>query len=69
MSAALENSKLLYKLAGRLRISDKLDDVGVWNKVFDASLNHWIIIRDFQNDLMYRGWVESLLIAYINPAR
>lgn len=59
ISAALVNSKLLFRFASKLRISDKLDDLGVWNKAFEASLNHWIIIRDVQNDLMYRGWVEA----------
>jgi hypothetical protein len=26
---------------------------------FDSPLNHWVVIRDIQNDLMYQGWVES----------
>jgi len=57
--SALENYKILYKLANKLKISDKLDDIGVWNKAFDSPLNHWVVIRDIQNDLMYQGWVES----------
>jgi Family of unknown function (DUF6338) len=59
ISTALVNSKLLFKFASKLRISDKLDDIGVWNKAFEASLNHWVIVRDIESNLMYRGWVES----------
>lgn len=55
----LINSKLLYKVANVLNISDKLDDLGVWNRAFEVSLNNWIIIRDIENDLMYQGWIES----------
>ncbi|AFY50466.1 hypothetical protein Nos7524_4723 [Nostoc sp. PCC 7524] len=58
-SAFLINHNLLFKLANKLKISDKLDDISLWNKVFDSPLNHWIVIRDIQNDLMYRGWVDS----------
>jgi hypothetical protein len=57
--AALINHNVLFKLANKLMISDKLDEISLWNKVFDSSLNHWIVIRDIQNDLMYRGWVDS----------
>lgn len=57
--AGLVNSKILFKTARKLRISDKLDDIGVWNETLESSLNHWIVIRDIQNNLMYRGWVKS----------
>ena len=59
MSAALVNSRLLFKLSSKLNISDKLDDIGVWNKALEDSLNNWIVIRDIKNDIMYMGWVES----------
>jgi Family of unknown function (DUF6338) len=58
--SALINHKVLYKLANKLKISNKVDDIGVWNLAFDSSSNDWVIIRDNQNDLMYQGWIESV---------
>jgi hypothetical protein len=58
-SAAFVNSRVLFKLSSKLNISDKLDDIGVWNKALEDSLNNWIVIRDVKNDIMYRGWIES----------
>jgi diacylglycerol kinase len=55
----LINSRLLYKTANALKISDKIDDIGVWNHAFEAARNQWVIVRSNQDDLMYRGWVES----------
>ncbi len=59
VAASLINSKVLYRVANLLKISDKLDDLGVWNRAFEVSLNNWVIIRDIENDLMYQGWIES----------
>ncbi len=58
--SALINHKVLYKMANKLNISDKVDDIGVWNTAFDSSSNHWVIIRDNQKDLIYQGWIESV---------
>ncbi len=57
--AALVNYKLIYKIANKLKISYKLDDLGVWNKAFESPFNDWIIVRDHKSDLMYRGWIEA----------
>ncbi|MDJ0899751.1 MAG: DUF6338 family protein [Xenococcus sp. MO_188.B8] len=57
--SAFVNSKWLYKFANKINISNKLDDLGVWNRAFDSELNHWIVIRDEQADTMYQGWVDS----------
>ena len=60
VSAAWINFRCLYWIARKLKVSDKLDDIGVWNKALGSSLGEWIVIRDYKEDLMYRGWVDSV---------
>jgi hypothetical protein len=56
---SLAHHKILFKTARKLKISDKLDDIGLWNETLESSVNRWVVIRDIPNDLMYRGCVHS----------
>ncbi|MEM6526619.1 MAG: hypothetical protein AAF693_22695 [Bacteroidota bacterium] len=57
--AYLVNSKILLYMAAKLKLSNKLDDLGVWNQACEWGQNQWIVIRELDSDLLYRGWLRS----------
>ncbi len=53
------NHKLLNRFAKWLDISRKFGDLDVWGYVFNSEEVEWILIRDYEKDLMYEGWVGA----------
>ena len=54
------NHKLMFRIAKRIRASRKIGDIDVWSYTFNTIENtEWVVIRDFENDLMYTGWVAA----------
>ncbi|MDP8240357.1 MAG: hypothetical protein P9X24_14805 [Candidatus Hatepunaea meridiana] len=54
------NHKLIFRIAKRIRASQKIGDIDVWSYTFNSIKNtEWVVIRDFENDLMYTGWVAA----------
>ena len=55
----LINYKVLYRIAHRLKISNKPGDIDVWSYIMNSRAPEWVVIRDIENDLMYQGWIEA----------
>ena len=54
------NSKLIFKIARKIKISEKIDDLDIWDYVFTTVKDtEWILIRDYENDRVYEGWVKA----------
>ena len=52
--------KLIYRVARRLGISKKIGDSDIWSFTFNSTENtDWIVIRDYNNNIMIEGFVES----------
>ena len=53
------NYKLLYRISRMFLITRKHGYVDLWSYIMDAKYPNWVVIRDFENDLIYEGWVEG----------
>ena len=51
------NRHWLHLVAQRLKVSMKFPEADVWSLVMDKEGAEWVIVRDLEHDLMYRGWV------------
>ncbi len=52
------NNKWLFRVAHRLSISWRFGDEDVWAYVMNSDMPPWVVVRDFDRDLMYKGWIE-----------
>jgi len=56
--SALINHKVLNKIGKLLRVTRKFGDLDVWSFIMNSKNVEWVVIRDFDTDLMYEGWIE-----------
>lgn len=60
ISAKLINYYALNKLARALNITNKFGEKTVWGYLLNSSEpTEWVLVRDFENDLMYEGWIQA----------
>lgn len=60
VASYIENENLIYKLANKLRISNKFGDLDVWSHIFNGlEKDTWIVIRDYDKQLVYVGWANA----------
>lgn len=57
--AFINNKKSLSKLAHKLNISKKFDELDVWSYAMNSDETYWLIIRDIEKDLLYQGWLDA----------
>jgi hypothetical protein len=58
------NSHWINRIAKTIRVSDKFGDLDVWARTFNSTDVVWVIVRDFEHDLAYDGWVEAFSDTY-----
>jgi hypothetical protein len=56
--AALQNCKALHRFAQLIRVTKKFGDADVWGFLFNSKDVDWVVVRDIQNNLMFKGWVQ-----------
>jgi len=60
--AKLHNSKILYKISRKLKLTNKSSGLDVWDSLFANAGNgikNWIYVIDKDLDLVYGGWVKE----------
>jgi len=56
----LYNNKITIDLARKIGITKKFGDEDVWSYCLNSnSVDPWVYIRDIENNLVYRGYVQS----------
>ncbi|MCH8028876.1 MAG: hypothetical protein IH874_02960 [Candidatus Dadabacteria bacterium] len=55
---ALHKYRVLYRIAYKLKVSEFLGNLGVWGYTLD-NYGGWVVIRDLENNLTYKGWLEA----------
>jgi len=59
------NRHWLNRFAKVIRVSNKFGDIDVWAHTFNsADLDAWVVVRDFDHDLAFEGWVNSFSETY-----
>ncbi len=53
------NRKFLHRFANILRVSNKFGDVDVWGFIMNSTIPEWVVVRDFEHDLMIKGWIQA----------
>jgi hypothetical protein len=53
------NSKLLFKIADKLKLSNKFGDDSLYLHFLNSQGVHWVYVRDKKRALTYRGQIES----------
>jgi len=56
------NRKFIFRVARFLGVSSKIGDIDIWSYIFNAVEQEkidWVVIRDYEIDKMYEGWVAS----------
>ena len=60
ISARLDNSKLINRIATYLRVTNRHGHVDLWNYIMNSTdIPPWVVVRDIENDLTYEGWIEG----------
>lgn len=55
-----KNKNILYRIANKFNISNKLGDLDVWAHVFNGLENDtWVTIRDYDLGFIYVGWAYA----------
>jgi MFS family permease len=60
------NSHWLNRLAKAIHVSNKFGDIDVWALTFNSSdvTGAWVVVRDFDRDLAFEGWVDAFAETY-----
>lgn len=53
------NHKLVYRIAKKLKISNKHSDGDIWEYVFSSADVEWVVIRDEEEGIIYQGSVTA----------
>lgn len=60
VGAKLINVYALNKFARALNITKKFGEKTVWGYLLNSpEPTEWVLVRDFENDLMYEGWIQA----------
>ena len=51
--------KMVFSIVHKYGISNKIGDVDIWSFISSAIKMEWVVIRDFERDLMFVGWIDS----------
>lgn len=57
--AAVENKKLIYRIARKIRITTHYGDDDVWTFINNSPDTSWIFVRDHRLELVYYGLIEQ----------
>jgi hypothetical protein len=56
---------LANRVAKTIHVSNKFGEIDVWAQSFNLSVKDaWIVVRDFDHDLAFEGWVNAFAEAY-----
>ena len=57
----LAKNKVLVRILGWIRATNRYGDEDVWDYTFNSSLPNvqYVHVRDFDKDITYAGWVEA----------
>jgi len=58
------NKHWLNRLARVIGVSNKFGDLDVWARMFNSSDIVWVVVRDFNHDLAFDGWVNAFSDTY-----
>jgi len=53
------NNKLLHRFARKYGISRRFGEMDVWGYIFNSKDIEWVLLRDYDKDLMYEGWIGA----------
>ncbi|WP_026694669.1 DUF6338 family protein [Peribacillus kribbensis] len=56
--------KWMQRIARRLWISKQFHEQDVWSELFNMEGTPWVVIRDYEQDRMYQGWVAFYSDSY-----
>lgn len=57
--SAILNRGTLHKWARKLKITSQFGENDVWQHTFNSPDIEWVTIRDFENDLIYQGYLGA----------
>jgi len=57
-------SHWINRFAQVIRVSDKFGDLDVWARVFNSRDILWVAVREFEQNVVYDGWVEAFSDTY-----
>jgi hypothetical protein len=58
------NSHWINRFGEAIRVSDKFGALDVWARTFNFPETTWVVVRDFEENLAYDGWVEAFSDTY-----
>jgi len=60
------NRHWLNRLAESIHVSNKFGDIDVWARTFNSPdlTDAWVVVRDFNRDLAFEGWVNAFAETY-----
>lgn len=55
------NRHWINRFAKVIRVSKKFGDIDVWARTFNSPdfTDAWVVVRDFDHDLSFEGWVDA----------
>ena len=51
------NRNYFFRFSRKLGLSNKIGEIGVWSHLFQFGESHYVVIRDIEADLMFKGWI------------
>ena len=57
--ALAENKKWLNRVAKRMKVTQKMGDIDLWNFVLESPETEWIVVRDIKYNLAYQGRIQG----------
>ncbi|MBM7694635.1 hypothetical protein JOC77_004110 [Peribacillus deserti] len=49
--------KWMQRLAVRFKVSKQFHEKDVWSEILNMEETPWVVIRDYERDRMYQGWI------------
>ncbi|PLT30825.1 DUF6338 family protein [Peribacillus deserti] len=49
--------KWMQRLAVRIKLSKQFHEKDVWSEILNMEETPWVVIRDYEQDRMYQGWI------------
>ena len=57
--ALAQNKKWLNRVAKRMKVTQKMGDIDLWNFVLESPETEWIVVRDIKYNLAYQGRIQG----------
>jgi len=60
------NKHWINRVGKALHVSNRFGDVDVWARTFNSRMlqDAWVVVRDFDRDLAFEGWVNAFAETY-----